>query len=98
MLGDAILPKVHVAGKANATPASVTLSAYLGTESVVSLNSRLMSALPATTTCKKAYLFATMASAGDLQALLRFLSQDAKVPLAQAMGKVKELQAAKLNT
>ncbi|KAF1920797.1 hypothetical protein BDU57DRAFT_439793 [Ampelomyces quisqualis] len=39
-----------------------------------------------------------MASAGDLQALLRFLSQDAKVPLAQAMGKIKELQAAKLNT
>lgn len=39
-----------------------------------------------------------MASTGDLQALLRFLSQDAKVPLAQAMSKVKELQAAKLNT
>ena len=40
----------------------------------------------------------TMASAQDLQALLRFLSQDAKVPLAQALGKVKDLQAAKLNT
>ncbi|KAH7400910.1 hypothetical protein DE146DRAFT_478204 [Phaeosphaeria sp. MPI-PUGE-AT-0046c] len=39
-----------------------------------------------------------MTSTGDLQALLRFLSQDAKVPLAQAMSKVKELQAAKLNT
>lgn len=39
-----------------------------------------------------------MASACDLQALLRFLSQDAKVPLAQAMSKVKELQAVKLNT
>jgi hypothetical protein len=39
-----------------------------------------------------------MASTQDLQALLRFLSQDAKVPLAQAMSKVKDLQAAKLNT
>ncbi|KAF2818959.1 hypothetical protein CC86DRAFT_363331 [Ophiobolus disseminans] len=39
-----------------------------------------------------------MASAQDLQSLLRFLSQDAKVPLAQALGKVKDLQAAKLNT
>jgi hypothetical protein len=37
-------------------------------------------------------------SPGDLQALLRFLSQDAKVPLAQAIGKVKDLQVAKLNT
>jgi hypothetical protein len=39
-----------------------------------------------------------MASAQDLQALLRFLSQDAKVPLVQAMSKVKDLQGAKLNT
>jgi hypothetical protein len=37
-------------------------------------------------------------SAGDLQAFLRFLSQDCKVPLALAMGKVKELQAAKLDS
>ncbi|KAH8694907.1 hypothetical protein BGW36DRAFT_398260 [Talaromyces proteolyticus] len=35
--------------------------------------------------------------AAQLQALLRFLSQDAKVPLASAMGKVKELQAAGLD-
>ncbi|KAF2178820.1 hypothetical protein K469DRAFT_642027 [Zopfia rhizophila CBS 207.26] len=39
-----------------------------------------------------------MTSAQDIQALLRFLSQDAKVPLAQAMGKVKELQSASLGT
>ncbi|KAF1947601.1 hypothetical protein EJ02DRAFT_473 [Clathrospora elynae] len=39
-----------------------------------------------------------MASAQDVQSLLRFLSQDAKVPLAQALGKVKDLQAAKLVT
>jgi hypothetical protein len=39
-----------------------------------------------------------MASAEEIQALLRFLSQDAKVPLAQAMGKIKELQTAKLAT
>ncbi|OCK76662.1 hypothetical protein K432DRAFT_407980 [Lepidopterella palustris CBS 459.81] len=39
-----------------------------------------------------------MSSAGDIQALLRFLSQDAKVPLAIAMGKVKELQKAGLGT
>ncbi|KAF2280257.1 uncharacterized protein EI97DRAFT_411373 [Westerdykella ornata] len=39
-----------------------------------------------------------MASAGDLQALLRFLSQDAKVPLALAMGKVRDLREAKLTT
>ncbi|USW55737.1 Putative Impact family protein [Septoria linicola] len=37
-------------------------------------------------------------SASDLQALLRFLSQDAKVPLAMAMGKVKDLQAANLDS
>lgn len=34
--------------------------------------------------------------AAQLQALLRFLSQDAKVPLASAMGKIKDLQAAGL--
>ncbi|KAF2745129.1 hypothetical protein M011DRAFT_520605 [Sporormia fimetaria CBS 119925] len=39
-----------------------------------------------------------MASANEIQALLRFLTQDAKVPLAQAMGKVKELQRANLST
>ncbi|EDU51561.1 hypothetical protein PtrSN002B_006459 [Pyrenophora tritici-repentis] len=39
-----------------------------------------------------------MSSTQDVQALLRFLSQDAKVPLAQAMGKVKDLQTAGLNT
>jgi len=39
-----------------------------------------------------------MASAQDLQSLLRFLSQDAKLPLAQALAKVKDLQAAQLNT
>ena len=39
-----------------------------------------------------------MSAATDLQALLRFLSQDAKVPLASAMGKVKELQKANLDT
>lgn len=39
-----------------------------------------------------------MASTQDLQTLLRFLSQDAKVPLAEALGKVKDLQAAKLVT
>ena len=37
-------------------------------------------------------------SASNFQALLRFLSQDAKVPLAAAMGKVKELQKANLDT
>ena len=37
-------------------------------------------------------------SATDLQVLLRFLSQDAKVPLASAMSKVKELQKADLDT
>lgn len=37
-------------------------------------------------------------SAADVQALLRFLSKDAKVPLATAMSKVKELQNAGLGT
>ncbi|KAI7278644.1 hypothetical protein KC345_g5863 [Hortaea werneckii] len=36
--------------------------------------------------------------AADLQALLRFLSQEAKVPLATATAKVKELQAADLDS
>jgi len=39
-----------------------------------------------------------MASAQEIQSILRFLSQDAKVPLAQALGKVKELQSADLVT
>jgi hypothetical protein len=39
-----------------------------------------------------------MASAQDIQSMLRFLTQDAKIPLAQALGKVKDMQAAKLNT
>jgi hypothetical protein len=34
--------------------------------------------------------------AAQLQALLRFLSQDAKVPLASAMGTIKDLQDAGL--
>jgi hypothetical protein len=37
-----------------------------------------------------------MSSTAQLQALLRFLSQDAKVPLATAMAKVKELQKGNL--
>ncbi|KAK0933080.1 hypothetical protein LTR29_015340 [Friedmanniomyces endolithicus] len=37
-------------------------------------------------------------AAVELQALLRFLSQDAKVPLATALSKVKELQQANLAT
>lgn len=36
-------------------------------------------------------------AAVELQLLLRFLSQDAKVPLAVAMSKVKELQKAGLS-
>ena len=39
-----------------------------------------------------------MSSAKDVPALLRFLSQEAKVPLAQAMSKIPALQAAQLNT
>ncbi|ORX92713.1 hypothetical protein BCR34DRAFT_608745 [Clohesyomyces aquaticus] len=39
-----------------------------------------------------------MASAQTIQELLRFLSQDCKIPLAQAMGKIKELQTADLIT
>ncbi|KAI4700553.1 hypothetical protein J4E81_003514 [Alternaria sp. BMP 2799] len=39
-----------------------------------------------------------MTSAQDVQWLLRFLSQDAKVPLAQALSKIKDLQAANLIT
>jgi len=37
-------------------------------------------------------------SATDLQSLLRFLSQEAKLPLSTALSKVKELQAADLDT
>ena len=36
----------------------------------------------------------TMSTPTEVQALLRFLSQDAKVPLSTAMGKMKELQEA----
>jgi hypothetical protein len=39
-----------------------------------------------------------MTSAQEVQALLRFLSQDAKIPLAQAMGKIKDLQSANMVT
>lgn len=39
-----------------------------------------------------------MASPLDINTLLRFLSQDAKIPLPQAMGKVEQLRAAKLIT
>jgi len=37
-------------------------------------------------------------SAADIQALLRFLTKDAKVPLATAMSKVKDMQQAQLST
>ena len=37
-------------------------------------------------------------SANDLQSYLRFLTQDAKVPLATAMGKIKDLQKAGLDS
>lgn len=37
-----------------------------------------------------------MSTAAEIQSLLRFLTQDAKVPLPTAMGKVKELQKANL--
>jgi hypothetical protein len=37
-----------------------------------------------------------MTTPSELQALLRFLSKDAKLPLATAMSKVKELQKAGL--
>lgn len=37
-----------------------------------------------------------MATAKDLQALLRFLTQDARIPLATAISKAKGLQEAKL--
>lgn len=39
-----------------------------------------------------------MSATTDLQALLRFLSQDAKVPLATALSKVKKLQTSNLNS
>lgn len=37
-----------------------------------------------------------MTTKTEIQTLLRFLAQNAKVPLPTAMGKVKDLQAAKL--
>jgi K+-sensing histidine kinase KdpD len=37
-------------------------------------------------------------ASSQVQALLRFLSQDARVPLATAMGKVAELIKADLST
>jgi len=37
-------------------------------------------------------------AANDLQSFLRFLTQDAKVPLAMAMGKIKDLQQANLGS
>lgn len=37
-----------------------------------------------------------MTTKHEIQALLRFLSQDAKIPLPTAMSKVKELQSANL--
>lgn len=39
-----------------------------------------------------------MATAQDVQALLRFLSQDAKIPLPVAMDKIKDLQKAALTS
>lgn len=39
-----------------------------------------------------------MAGAADLQAFLRFLTQDAKVPLALAMSKVKQMQSVNLGS
>lgn len=39
---------------------------------------------------------ATMTTPAEMQALLRFLSQDAKVPLSSAMSKIKDLQKASL--
>ena len=37
-----------------------------------------------------------MTTKTEIQALLRFLSQDARIPLPTAMSKIKELQSAKL--
>lgn len=39
-----------------------------------------------------------MSATTDLQALLRFLSKDAKVPLATALSKVKKLQTSNLDS
>ncbi len=39
-----------------------------------------------------------MATTGEVQALLRFLSQDAKVPLPVAISKIKDLQKAVLTS
>jgi hypothetical protein len=43
-------------------------------------------------------LLSTIMASAQIQTLLRFLSQDAKVPLATAMGKILELQKANLIT
>jgi hypothetical protein len=51
-----------------------------------------------TTSNTSTFQYLQMANAADIQSLLRFLSQDAKVPLATAMSKVKELQSAGLGT
>lgn len=45
-----------------------------------------------------AILLSTIMASAQIQTLLRFLSQDAKVPLATAMGKTLELQKANLIT
>jgi hypothetical protein len=37
-----------------------------------------------------------MTTPAEIQALLRFLSKDVKLPLATAMSKIKELQKAEL--
>jgi hypothetical protein len=39
-----------------------------------------------------------MTTPTEVQALLRFLAQDAKQPMAKAMGQIKGLQAASLTT
>jgi hypothetical protein len=39
-----------------------------------------------------------MTTPTEVQALLRFLAQDAKQPVAKAMGQIKALQAASLTT
>jgi len=39
-----------------------------------------------------------MTTPTEVQALLRFLAQDAKQPMAKAMGQIKALQAASLTT
>jgi hypothetical protein len=39
-----------------------------------------------------------MATAGQVQELLRFLSKDAKLPLATALSKINQLKKAELST